>query len=79
MYKIDEAGMKALLLDAKEKHTCFEKENGPDPDWAGWYAAYMIKVLANENWEPAKGERINHPNGNWGTEPHHFKKDEVRA
>ena len=48
MFRMTEVELKNLLLDAKEKHTCFERVSGPDPDWAGWYANYMIKVMERE-------------------------------
>ena len=38
-----ESNLRALLLEAKAAHTVFEKENGTDDDWAGWYARYMLK------------------------------------
>jgi len=30
-----------LLRRAAEAHHEYEKANGPDPDWAPWYAAHM--------------------------------------
>lgn len=40
--------LRELLVDAKERHTCFEKEQGkPDPDWPAWYALYIVRMLEN--------------------------------
>jgi hypothetical protein len=38
---ITEVALEKALVAAKEAHTEFEKQNGPDPDWPKWYARFM--------------------------------------
>lgn len=34
----------ALLRAAKDAHTAYEAEHGPDEDWPTWYAEYILGV-----------------------------------
>lgn len=36
--------LRQLLLNAKNAHTEFEQEHGPDEDWAQWYAEWMLGI-----------------------------------
>lgn len=43
------------LLEAKEKHTAFEKVHGPDPHWENWYALFLRYRLDGLDRDTASG------------------------
>jgi len=41
--------LKAALIAAKDAHTAFERENGPDEDWPLWYAKFIAESQSKKH------------------------------